>query len=497
MTPASRRSAALSTLVGNGLTVGITVVQAFVLIPLCLTYLGAPLYGAWLAATEVLLWVQMLDAGLPNLLMQRVGSAVGAGDYRSAARWASTTLLGLLGIGLTVAAIAFLVAPFVTGWVGTPEAQREDFVGSFRMGVIAAVLLLLSNGCVGLSRGIQRTAIVNTAQVLGALTGLVTSIVLLVSGWGLWALATGLFVRAAFAVTGAVLFLRTLPATGLSWWAQPSSECAREIRGLVPSMSSASIAYVLANNSEILLVTLFWGPVPALVYALTRRALDGARNLLDTIAWAVSGGFAHLVSAADRHRARVVLAELLWLRLALACAAGAAVVAVNQAFVTLLFGSEHYGGLWLSVMLSMQMIVGGQSFLANFLWRSTGAVREGSMLMVAESVIRMLGMSAGLLLIGLSGAPLAAVITSAVALVVVQRRLEASLPPGTDEAVTRPGPSAPLLVFGLGIVIAGIGVPPSWMFVAGGVAAVGLGASVILWLALPTEPHPGTLLRWK
>ncbi len=44
----SRRLAALSTLFGTGASVAITIAQAFLLIPLCLTYLGAQLYGAWL-----------------------------------------------------------------------------------------------------------------------------------------------------------------------------------------------------------------------------------------------------------------------------------------------------------------------------------------------------------------------------------------------------------------------------------------------------------------
>src|SRR5215210_4877473 len=73
----SRRRAALTTLFGTGATVAVTVAQAFVLIPLSLLHLGTHLYGAWLGAFELLIWLQLLDMGIPNLMTQRIGAAVG------------------------------------------------------------------------------------------------------------------------------------------------------------------------------------------------------------------------------------------------------------------------------------------------------------------------------------------------------------------------------------------------------------------------------------
>ena len=91
----SRRRAALSTLFGTGATVAITIAQAFILIPLWLTYLGGGLYGAWLATSELLVWLQLLDLGIPNLMTQRIGASVGqcdegtccAGPARDCACW--------------------------------------------------------------------------------------------------------------------------------------------------------------------------------------------------------------------------------------------------------------------------------------------------------------------------------------------------------------------------------------------------------------------------
>src|SRR5690606_26054666 len=121
----------------------------------------------------------------------------------------------------------------------------------FRVGVLASVLLLISNGFVGLARGVQRTGVVNATQVAGALAGLIVSMVMLVAGAGLWAFPVGLLVRSLIAVLGAAVFVRSLPAPERMWWARPSRAHARELRALLPSMSAASVGNVIANNSEI------------------------------------------------------------------------------------------------------------------------------------------------------------------------------------------------------------------------------------------------------
>ncbi len=497
MTHESRRHAAVATLTGTGLTVAITVAQAFLLIPLCLTHLGTPLYGAWLGATEWLIWIQLLDAGIPNLLTQRVGAAIGRGDAGTAAKWSATGLLMLLATSTALVIAGLAAAPLVATWAQVPAAEHAVFTACFRVGTIASACLALSNGFVGLSRGVQRTSLVNGAQVMGALAGLATSAVLLIDGWGLWALAIGLLVRALVAVAGGVLFLWTLPYAAASWWIRPSRALAGDVVSLAPSMGGASVGYLLANNSEILLVTTLFGPVAAATYALTRRAIDGLRSLLDSITWAVYGGFAHLVTADDRHRARAVLHDVLWLRLAIACACGAVAIAVNRGFVTLLFGAEHFGGVWLTTAFAMQMVLGGQAFLANVLLRAAGEVREGSWWIVAEAVVRILAMAAGFRLAGLPGAPSAAAIVSASAWLVMLRRLDRVLPASATRVATGAfSQIAPWMILAIGLAATFMAPADSWpllVWTGTMVGAVGLG---VLWLAAPASSGAGALPRW-
>jgi len=494
----SRRLAALSTLLGTGASVAITIAQAFLLIPLCLTYLGAQLYGAWLAASELLIWVQLLDLGIPNLMTQRIGASVGQHDDGTVSRWSGTGLCVLAAIGLALSGAAILCAPLVTAWAGVPVNEAAAFTASFRLGAVASAILLGYHGVLGIARGVQITGLVNAAQVTAVLSGLDVSAGLLVAGFGIWALACGLLARAVVSAGGAALFMIDARRTAGVRPGGPSMAVLRDMAGLAPSMAGANAGYLLANYTEVMLVTTVFGPIAAAVYALTRRAIDGIRSLLESIAWAVYGGFAQLVTAADRHRARAILHEILWLRLGAACLCGAVVLGVNEAFVTLLFGAENFGGILLTAGFAAQMILGGQAFLSNYLFRAAGHVREGSILLAGEAIGRVAAVAAALAVMGLAAGPWAGAGVSAIAMMMTLRRLERELPPSDapGSGATAGSRLAPYVLFVFGLTVAIVTVPLSWAYVGGVTLMLTICSAAVLWWALPRTVAEGSLMRW-
>lgn len=460
----SRRDAARSTVVGSSLAILISLAQAFFLIPICLDEFGSRLYGAWLGGTELLIWIQLLDLGIPNLMMQRIGAALGRGDAEEGGRWFLSGFTVMLGLAFLLALLGVAGSAFVAEWADVNPAQAGTFEDCFRLGVMASAVLLLNNAFVGLSRGVQRTGLVNGTLVGGAAVGFAVSLWLLLAHAGLWALAWGLMARAVVALAGGLVFLLGLNRTALRLPLGLSRPVLREITGLVPSMTGASVGYLAVAYSDIALVTTFLGPSAAAAYGLTRRAADAARSLLDTIAYAVYGGFAHLLGSGERDRAPAVLNEILLARWACACVAVACYVAVNRGFVTLLFGAEHWGGFWLTVAFGVQLLISGQSFLVNYLYRAAGAVRAGSLLLTAEAAVRIAATILALRLFGMLGSPVAGAMVAAGFGLYAARRLRALLP-GEH---SRPLPADRRLAWGsgaavvLGAVIGGVWQSFSW-----------------------------------
>jgi O-antigen/teichoic acid export membrane protein len=490
----SRRLAARANFIGNVATILISAGQAVLLMPLCVEQLGTRVYGAWLGATELLAWIQLLDFGIPNLMAQRIGAAIGKGDHAECGRWFATGL-AMIGViaGVLLCAGLFL-GPVVTQWADVPHAESSRFTVCFRVGVAANVVLLLFNTFVSLAWGFQRTGFVNLASVLGASVGLMVSVTLLVGGWGLWALAAGLAVRAAIVMLAGLVF-----AAGLLRRRELTLTLDHpvfdEVLSLLPPMTAANVGYLLAHHSEIVLVTTVFGPAIALIYAVTRRVADGLRSLLDSIAWAVYGGFAHLASD-DRQRAREVLTEILSLRFAAACLCAAVYVAVNEGFVTLLFGPENFGGVSLTVAFAVQMIAGGQSFLINYLYRAAGRVREGSWWLAGEAAVRVSTVFLALRAGWLAAPPVAATLTASAVGVVIFGRLKAILPANQESGGETRRSVGALAVLAVGIAIAIRQPEPSWTAVVVTAALLIAAGGALLLGMQPAESRVRFLSAW-
>jgi O-antigen/teichoic acid export membrane protein len=480
-----RRRAAAATLLGSGASTFIAVAQAVILIPLSLHYLGPRVYGAWLACAELLVWVQVLDLGLPNLLTQKAGAAFGAGDGRGVAAWFTAGFATLSGLAVAVAALAVAVAPLVARGAGLEGGEAELLAGAFRAGALASAVLLVSNAVVGLARALQRTGWVNLVSVGAALVGFGVAVVLLIDGWGVWALAMGFVARAAVVLAGFLGFMvLRVPRLVPSLWRLGSTEL-RETLALAPALAGANVGYLMMNHTDIPLVATFFGPQVAAVYALTRKAAEALRGLLDTFGYAAYGGFAHLVASGDRLRSRAVLSELTSLRLAAACVAAGCYLAVNEAFVGLLFGSEYFGGLGLTAAFAALLVVGGHSFLFNYLYRAAGAVRAGSNLLFQESLAKVAAMVVGLVTLGLAGAPAMAAVVSAFFVWLNRKLLLALLPRAAEVSRGWPRWPLPAAVLAAGLAVGRIGIEPTWPVVAATGAVLALAGG----LAAAADPH--------
>jgi hypothetical protein len=132
------------------------------------------------------------------------------------------------------------------------------------------------------------------------------------------------------------------------------------------------------------------------------------------IAFATYGGFAHLVTSDQRHRTLQVHTEIHSLRLSLAIVAASAFMAVNKSLLTVWVGGDQYGGALLTILMAIQFIVCGSSFLMNYLYRATGQVMHGSLALVVESLIRVPLMIGLLVWLGLPGGPIASIVSAVI-----------------------------------------------------------------------------------
>ena len=481
-------------LVGGYVNLLLLVVQGLVLVPVYLRFLGAEVFGAWMASGDLLGWLAVLDMGIAGISQQRMAAAHGRGDHRVIGDYFGTGLMVqavLVGV-LTLLAVA--AAPFVPGWMRLQGEAGAELAACFAVAGLATGLGLLGNVVSALALSTQRMVFVNLAIFGAGVAGLGATLALLLSGHGLWALALGMLVRSGtllLAVGGhaAYVLRRDLQVRARLRW-----EVAREFSGL----SGVSVLTMLGNTavgrSDAVLVALFFGPVAVTPYMLTRRAADLLAMFLARIGGAVYPGFAHLVGSGDHARAARVLGQVARVYFAAAVPTGALYLALNRTFVELWVGSGQYAGQLVTVLVGLNVLVVGWGALLLYLLGATGSLRASGLGIFAEAVVRV-GLALSLLVTwGVPGLPLAGVATSAAAAWIawgwLHRRLGASRPALVPRQV-----AASALLLAAGAAAGTVRWGTTWPAFVGWAAGFGVLAAGMVLLAVPfTRGYAARLL---
>jgi Na+-driven multidrug efflux pump len=441
---------------------------ALFLIPRYVQTAGPRLFGAWSSSGDLLSWLQYFDFGLTNLLLIKIAAAHGMGNERQIGRiLASGALLTAIGSMLVVALGVAISFPLAT-WMRVEGAEAEQLRNVFLIATGASALALFNFVFVSFGQGVQRTGYMTFMATFSLVVSFLVSFYLVNRGFQLYAIAYGLLARSLVLFAGGVAFIIFCRLKGVLGPLKLDKLHLREMLHLSPFTMVGGLAYAAMTTMETVLVTMLLSPTLTTVYVLTRRGADLCRGLADMVGFASQAGFAHLLASDARKRALQVFAEINSVRSAVAFSLAAAYIAANPSLCAVWVGPQFFGGIALTALMGIQMVVGGGAFMVNYLYRSTGQIRCGSLLLVAEAVIR-IGFAAGLLLwLGLVGIPLAAIITASASSWITFRLLKRQVPDAEPQSPLVWRVLIPQIVLiGLAVLVASQVQVASWLVVIG------------------------------
>jgi O-antigen/teichoic acid export membrane protein len=156
-------------------------------LPFVLSTLTPARYGVWATFASLLTLGGLLDAGIRVEVTRRVGGAVGSADPNALQRAVSSGVTQLLVLAAGVAVVGAAVGPLVLA--ATFPRGAPVHLGALYAGVLALLLLsVLSGALFGTLKGLQRPDIENLGAIAGLLVTAVVSVVLLRTGFDIWAL---------------------------------------------------------------------------------------------------------------------------------------------------------------------------------------------------------------------------------------------------------------------------------------------------------------------
>lgn len=406
-----RRSAFWGVLFGYS-SVAISLVRNILLVPIFLHSIPLTEYGAWLATGGALTLMLVNDFGLGGVVTQKASAAVGADDMRLFASLSGSALCigGILA--LLLSAISCLVLPFLSAVNDLPEEQKRVVNLCFYLATAANAAGIVAGTAGSLIRSLQKAILAGSIIFIADIANIVFTIVAIVRGAGLYAIAGGLLVRSLLALLGCFFALALLLQRrfhiplNLQW---------RSVRELFVDSSRffvTSIAMKLQAQANVFLVGSILGPATAAVYSLTVRAHETVLMLAGQINSALVPSITHLVGSGNLARFRAVILRILLTMGVVTAFAMTLTVIMNANFLKLWVGESIFGGQKLSILTAFALFVSSIGYVAYDALIAQGKFRLVSTVFGITSLMHVV-LLAILLNRGLWLAPIATTVSAA------------------------------------------------------------------------------------
>lgn len=354
----TRRKVALWNAVFGYSAVGVTLARNILLVPVYLAYVPLGEYGAWLATGGALVQLLISEFGMTGVVMQKVAACAGSGDLT---RLRGTIVAGLLNsalLALGLALLGALLAPFLPGTQGLEESQVSRVVACFLIALAANAFGIVALAGAAALRGLQKPVAAGSTTLIADLLSIAVTIVGLVLGFGLYALALAMLLRGVLAAGGSLVILALMsrrsaaPRTPFDW------NDSRALWRDAGRFFVTSIAMRLQMQTSTFVVAAVLGPSVAAVYALTVRAHETVNVVLLQFNAALCPVLAHLAGAGQRERLDGLIRSLVPLVAAIAAVGAAAVAVFNETFVTVWVGAQAYAGPAVTVLMAVALWIG-------------------------------------------------------------------------------------------------------------------------------------------
>lgn len=158
----------------------VSIVVAFLIVPVTIGYVSAELYGVWLTLSSIMTWIAFMDIGFTQGLKNRLTEAIAIEDWNRGKELVSTTYFMMLIIFIPVSIILILLVPLID-WCELLNVNSiySEEIGKVMVVVIGfACLQMIVNVIVSVVAAFQKVALSNSFSVIGNIFSLIFIIIL-------------------------------------------------------------------------------------------------------------------------------------------------------------------------------------------------------------------------------------------------------------------------------------------------------------------------------
>jgi O-antigen/teichoic acid export membrane protein len=453
---------------------GVNIALTFILTPMVLRLLSPPMYGFWIAASQVMVLLNLVDAGGSLYLSKTIAAKRPHNGPGSLDALIGTTAWIYVGLGLLTLTIGAALVPNIAVWLKVPAGHQGEATVAFGLLLVSAVLaLVFAPTCYGILFGHQRIALVNGINSAVTGVGLLVGLALLRAEGSVTALATGQLLATVLGGLVALVWVRQVAPDVSFWPIRFDREVLRESVGFSGYVQMAKLAFIASTFSDGILLATALGPASVTSYTITQKLAATAFMFVAKASGAVMPGLAELFAHGNFAALQSATLRVLRLVVRVSVLGALMVMALNERFVTLWVGPSVFGGLALTGLFAYWML--RNSIIRNLsaVLYASGELSGWAWLSLAEGVAKIALTLLLLPRLGLLAPVLATVVAEVLTAIYtpirVARLIRLPLVALIGDAVVRPGlrsvPTAVVAAFATWLV------PVTWGWIGLAVVA--------------------------
>ncbi len=385
----SRSRSAIKTWMGSLIFMIVTMATAMVTTPIIVGALGNARFGVVRSLSEAFGYLTLIAQGVTLAMVPRLVATFGVGDREGASRSLSAGFRLYAAASLVIVIVGLAATPAIGLLIrGGPALRGETQVG-WLIG-LAVMPLIVATPLRILLEVDHKGFVVQLVQTAQALVGILLTIVLVLSGWGVAGSMLGLLAGSlVFHVVLALFAFAGYPdLIGRSLRATPSTDDWRAMRSLSGPTVLALLSEKIGVLSDSLVLSAVLGPAAATTLYVTQRLIEMGRMVLGAVSGAIWPGLSQLYSRGDLRTFNLRLVELTRLVSLLGVAGMIPAVAYNGHFLLKWMGPKFVdGGLAIAALAGFNGMLLTLLGLFAIPFVTTGRVSVVVPASVASSVI--------------------------------------------------------------------------------------------------------------
>jgi O-antigen/teichoic acid export membrane protein len=353
----SKKNVSIINLLFNYANTAFAIVNGLILVPIYLKHFSIDTYGSYLSSGSIVGMLGVLEAGMNLVFTQKLSTSYAKKDLES-----FTKILGAgLFISLILTIILILVAlgllPFIAHWVKAVPNEYKNIQYAFLLSAIGAGFTISYQNVSAVFQAWLKVKVCGYINIFSIILGIISTVVGLQWGLGVVSIPLGIFVKSFSGLLVISLFLNNnLKRKNYPKIVIEQGYCSELLKSSMPLLGG-NIAKSLLNNSQLLIITAFINPTSSAIFTITGKVYQVCGSFLAPIGSSIFSSVSQLVGEGDFKKIKETILKIFILFTIVSILILSVGFALNSAFVSLWIGADKFGGVLLSLLLCINVLI--------------------------------------------------------------------------------------------------------------------------------------------